>query len=87
MRIFLFIFFIAFISKTFGQKYQSLIVAEYRIDTPSAGNYTYLVSYNFSDGELISKDTIVGRVVFKKEGLSPPVGLIWEEISYTEIGM
>nr|WP_068887128.1 hypothetical protein [Pedobacter panaciterrae] len=73
MRIFLIIFFIAFASQIFAQKNQSLIVAEYRIDTPRAGNYTYLVSYNFSDGELVSKDTIIGRVVFKKERLSPPV--------------
>lgn len=71
--IFLVIFFATFWNQTFAQKYRSLIVAEYRIDTPRAGNYTYLVSYNFSDGELISKDTIIGRVVFKKERLSPPV--------------
>ena len=73
MRVFLIIFFITFVSQAFAQKYQSLIVAEYRIDTPRLGNYTYLVSYNFSDGELVSKDTIIGRVVFKKERLSPPV--------------
>lgn len=69
---------------SFAQKYQSLIVAEYRIDTPRVANYTYLVSYNFSNGELISKDTIVGRVVFKKERLSPQLGLILERTSYTK---
>ncbi|NRF37534.1 hypothetical protein [Pedobacter foliorum] len=73
MRLFLLISFIALLSETFAQKYQCLIVAEYRIDTPRVGNYTYLVSYNFSDGELVSKDTIIGHVVFKKEPLSPPV--------------
>ena len=45
----------------FGQtKHQKLIAAEYRIDTPRAGNFTYLVSYNFIDGLLKSKDTILG---------------------------
>jgi hypothetical protein len=41
-------------------KRQSLIVAEYRIDTPKLGNYTYVVSYNFDNGKLVSKDTILG---------------------------
>lgn len=51
----------------FGQtKYQKLIAAEYKGDSPGAGNYTYLVSYNFKDGLLISKDTILGAETFKK---------------------
>ncbi|WP_324229602.1 hypothetical protein [Lacibacter sp.] len=45
----------------FGQtKLQKLIVAEYRIDSPRIGNFTYLVSYNFANGLLLSKDTILG---------------------------
>ena len=51
----------------FGQtKHQKLIVAEFRIDSPRAGNFTYLVSYNFEDGYLKSKDTILGAETFKK---------------------
>jgi hypothetical protein len=48
-------------------RHQSLIVAEFRIDSPRVGNYTYLVSYNFANGSLISKDTIFGAKVFNKE--------------------
>jgi hypothetical protein len=45
----------------FGQtKHQKLIAAEYRIDSPRVGNFTYLVSYNFANGNLLSKDTILG---------------------------
>jgi hypothetical protein len=47
-------------------KHQKLIVAEFRIDTPRAGNFTYLVSYKFEDGILKSKDTIFGAETFKK---------------------
>jgi hypothetical protein len=43
---------------------KSLIVAEYKADT--IGSYTYLVRYNFSQGELISKDTIFGAPVTRK---------------------
>lgn len=51
----------------YGQtEHQKLIVAEFRIDTPRAGNFTYLVSYNFKDGILKSKDTILGAETFKK---------------------
>lgn len=46
---------------------QKLIVAEFRIDTPRVGNFTYLVSYNFADGQLHSKDTILGAETFKKD--------------------
>ena len=46
---------------------QKLIVAEFRIDTPRAGNYTYLVSYNFENGQLQSKDTILGAETFRKD--------------------
>lgn len=54
----------------FGQtKQQKLIAAEYRIDSPRVGNFTYLVSYNFTDGLLISKDTILG-VGTNKEGVA-----------------
>jgi hypothetical protein len=47
------------------KKYQKLIVAEFRIDTPRVGHFTYLVSYNFEDGYLLSKDTILGAETFK----------------------
>jgi hypothetical protein len=51
----------------FGQiKHQKLIVAEFRIDTPRSGNFTYLVSYKFEDGILKSKDTIFGAETFKR---------------------
>ena len=52
-------FFLPF-ANCFGQtKYQKLIAAEYRIDSPRVGNFTYLVSYNFANGLLLSKDTIL----------------------------
>ena len=47
-------------------KHQKLIVAEFRIDTPRIGNFTYLVSYNYQNGILKSKDTILGAETFKK---------------------
>ena len=46
---------------------QKLLVAEFRIDRPRAANYTYLVSYNFENGQLQSKDTILGAETFKKD--------------------
>ncbi|MEO6232480.1 MAG: hypothetical protein ABJB11_16490 [Ferruginibacter sp.] len=59
---------ILFLFKCYGQtKHQTLIVAEFRVDTPRAGNFTYLVSYKFEDGELNSKDTILGAETFKKD--------------------
>jgi len=52
----------------FGQtKHQKLIVAEFRIDTPRVGKFTYLVSYKFEDGVLKSKDTLLGAETFKKQ--------------------
>lgn len=47
-------------------KQQKLLVAEYRIDSPRVGNYTYLVAYNFINGKYISKDTLFQAEVFKK---------------------
>jgi hypothetical protein len=47
-------------------KLQRLIAAEYRIDSPRVGNFTYLVSYNFENGILLSKDTIIGLPTNKK---------------------
>lgn len=46
---------------------QKLLVAEFRIDSPRAGNFTYLVAYNFEKGLLTSKDTILGAETFKKD--------------------
>ena len=67
MRILLFTTFFLLYSYCFGQtKHQKLIAAEYRIDSPRVGNFTYLVSYNFTDGILISKDTILGAETRKK---------------------
>ena len=48
-----------FISGSSGNK-KSLIVAEFLKDKTGTGHYTYLTSYNFLDGKLISKDTIFG---------------------------
>ncbi len=51
----------------FGQtKQQKLIIAEYQVSTPGLGKYTYLVSYNFSNGILVSKDTLLGAETHKK---------------------
>jgi hypothetical protein len=61
MKTLLSITFSLLFANCFGQtKHQKLIAAEYRIDSPRIGNFTYLVSYNFSEGLLISKDTILG---------------------------
>jgi len=38
----------------------TLITAEYRVDTPKVGNFTFLVAYNFVKSVLSSKDTIAG---------------------------
>lgn len=67
MRTFLTILFILNVVTSIGQikKYQKLIVAEFRVDTPRVGHFTYLVSYNFEDGNLKSKDTILGAETFK----------------------
>ncbi|HYE55350.1 MAG TPA: hypothetical protein VD996_10915 [Chitinophagaceae bacterium] len=45
---------------------QSLIVAEYRIDTPREGNFTYVVAYHFAGGHLRTKDTIAGFPTFRE---------------------
>jgi len=50
-----------FLNNCIGQvRHQSLIAAEYRVDSPKVGNYTYLVAYNFTDGSFESKDTLLG---------------------------
>ena len=48
-------------------RHQRLVIAEFRIDTPRAGNFTFLVSYNFDNGNLKSKDTIFGAETFRKD--------------------
>lgn len=59
-----FLFFI----QCYGQtRHQRLVVAEYRIDTPRVGNFTYLVSYNFDNAILKSKDTLFGTETFRKD--------------------
>lgn len=62
-------FFLLFAYCVGQTKHQKLIAAEFRIDISGAGNFTYLVSYNFADGLLISKDTILG-VGTNKEGVA-----------------
>lgn len=47
-------------------KVKSLIVAEYRKDSTGLGNYTNLISYNFFDGKLISKDTVYSPPAFSR---------------------
>jgi hypothetical protein len=57
-----------FFNQCYGQiRHQKLIVAEFRIDTPRVGNFTYLVSYKFDNGILKTKDTILGAETFKKQ--------------------
>lgn len=46
---------------------KSLIVAEYRMDSLGTFSYTYLVRYNFQQGQVISKDTILGAPVTRKD--------------------
>lgn len=43
----------------------SLLVAEYQKSEEGLGNYTHLVSYNFIDGKLSSKDTILSKPTSK----------------------
>lgn len=70
MKTLLSITFFLLFANCFGQtKLQKLIAAEYRIDSPRVGNFTYLVSYNFANGILLSKDTIIG-VPTNKEGIA-----------------
>ena len=67
MKTLLSITFFLILTHCLGQtKLQRLIAAEYRIDSPRVGNFTYLVSYNFANGLLISKDTILGVPTNKK---------------------
>jgi len=57
-----------------GQEINSrLLVAEYRIDTPRVGSYSYLVSYNFKNGIFVSKDTIIGTGKEKDGAHTPQV--------------
>jgi hypothetical protein len=49
------------------QRISSLLVAEYEQIDEGIGNYTHLVSYNFVDGELTSKDTIFSAPTSKGE--------------------
>ncbi|HLP35638.1 hypothetical protein [Lacibacter sp.] len=44
----------------------TLITAEYRVDSPQIGNFTYLIAYKFVNGVLFSKDTIAGFPTNKK---------------------
>ena len=70
MKTLLSITFLLLLANCFGQtKLQKLIAAEYRIDSPRVGNFTYLVSYNFANGHLLSKDTLLG-VPTNKEGIA-----------------
>ena len=43
----------------------SLLIAEFRKDDDGLGNFTYLVSYNFTDGKMVSKDTILSAPTSK----------------------
>jgi len=51
---------ILFTIQCFGQttRKNSLLVAEYQKNDKGTGNYTHLVSYDFIDGKLTSKDTV-----------------------------
>lgn len=40
------------------EKLQRLLVAEYRVDSPQIGRYSYLTAYNFKKGKFVSIDTI-----------------------------
>ena len=58
------------------------MVAEYRVDSPKVARYTYLVSYNFRDGSLISKDTILGEEIHGKGILDPDFGFDGKNLIY-----
>lgn len=51
----------------FGQtpRHNSLLVAEYRQNKEGTGSFTDLVGYNFIDGKLASKDTILSAPISK----------------------
>jgi hypothetical protein len=67
MRLLLLIVSFLFYTCCFSQaKRQKFLVAEYRIDSPRVGTYTYLVAYNFINGKYISKDTLFEAEVYKK---------------------
>lgn len=56
-------------SQCFGQTHRenSLLVAEYKKYEEGIDDYTYLVRYNFTDGQLISKDTVLSAPISKGE--------------------
>jgi len=72
----LFIIGIFFTTIGFGQtpKNNSLLVAEYKKSEEGIGNYTHLVSYNFTNGKLISKDTILSAPTSKGQYQGTYVG-------------
>jgi hypothetical protein len=45
----------------------SLLIAEYQKNNEGLGNYTHLVSYNFTNGNLTSKDTILSAPTIKDQ--------------------
>jgi hypothetical protein len=63
------LFIIGLLSTTFcfGQqpRENSLLIAEYQKNEEGMGNYTHLVSYNFIDGKLTSKDTVLSAPTSK----------------------
>ncbi len=54
------LFLLFYLYLTYHSNAQTLIVAEYRIDQPKIGNYTYLTAFHFVNGIFHSKDTIAG---------------------------
>ena len=51
-------FFLIFSFLVSNAQDQRLIVAEYRVDSPKIGNYTYLTCYHFNNGRFDYKDTL-----------------------------
>lgn len=66
---------ILFTIQCFGQtpRKNSLLVAEYQKNEEGVGNYTHLVSYNFIEGKLTSKDTVLSAPTTKGRHQGPYV--------------
>ncbi|RZK10832.1 MAG: hypothetical protein EOO43_19870 [Flavobacterium sp.] len=61
---------------------QRLLVAEYRVDSPQIGRYSYLTAYNFKKGKFVSKDTIFEGPISGKNASRPHANLQEYNIIY-----
>ena len=61
---------------------QKFLVAEYRVDSPVVGRVEYLTSYNFKNGEFLSKDTLLATALSKRDDSVQQASYISSNIIY-----